>query len=107
MPIVKIGLYFPDEMKLREHPSVKPHWPPQWFPYYGPRVPVFGEIGILEDIRVSSVTPKRCLLLMRNGQQQCIGEVQFDDETSCQWFIKLVEPHRGKSMAQIGNLDIA
>ena len=106
MPSAKLGLYFLTEMKLREHPSIKPNWPPRWLAFYGPKVSITSELGVLEDIRLSLVGKKRCILLMEHEQTRYIAELQFDYEASCQQFVKLVEPHRGKAIAQIGDLDI-
>lgn len=106
MPSAKLGLYFLTEMKLGEHPLVKSNWPPHWLAFYGPKVPITGELGVLEDIRLSSVGKKRCILLMEHEQTRYIAELQFDDEAFCQQFVKLVEPHSGKAIAQIGDLDI-
>src|ERR1041385_1540526 len=107
MSSAKLGLYFLTEMKLREHPSIKPNWPPCWLAFYGPKAPITGELGVLEDIRLSLVGKKRCILLMEHDQTTYIAELQFDDEAFCQRFVKLVEPHCGKPIAQIGELDIS
>ena len=106
MPSAKLGLYFPTEMKLRGHPLLQQCWPPRWLAFYGPRVPLAGELGVLEDIRLSSVGKKRCILLMEHDETRYIAELQFDDEAFCQHFVELVEQHRGKPIAQIGDLDI-
>jgi hypothetical protein len=105
-PTAKIGLYFPTEMKLRDHPLLQQCWPPRWLPFYGPRVLLTGEVGILEDIRHSTVSEKRCILLMEHDETRYIAEMAFDDEPFCRRFVKLVEPHCGKPIAKIGDLDI-
>ena len=106
MPAAKLGLYFPTEMKLREHPLLQQCWPPRWLPFYGPRVPLAGEVGVLEDIRLSTVGKKRCILLMEHDETRYISELQFGDEAFCQRFVQLVEPHCRTPVAQIGDLDI-
>lgn len=60
-------------MKLREHPG----WPPSWTPFSGPRVPVSGEVGILHDIRLSTVTGTRCIIVMEYLRTSYLGELSF------------------------------
>jgi hypothetical protein len=89
-------------MKLREYPG----WPPQWTPFLGPRVPASGEVGILDDIRISSITGTRCIIVMENLSTTYIGELSFDDDALCSHVVDFLRSHCGKSIAQIAALDI-
>jgi|RhiMethySRZTD1v2_1073278.scaffolds.fasta_scaffold556458_2 hypothetical protein len=89
-------------MKLREHSG----WPPSWTPFLGPRVPVSGEVGILNDIRRSTVTGARCIIVMEHLRTSYLGELSFDDVTLCGRVVDFLKSHCGKSIAQIANLDI-
>jgi hypothetical protein len=89
-------------MKLREHSG----WPPSWTPFLGPRVPANGEVGILDDIRLSSITATRCILVMEHLSTSYLGELSFDDVALCGRVVDFLKSHCGKSIAQIANLDI-
>ena len=89
-------------MKLREYPG----WPPQWTPFLGPRVPASGEVGILDDIRISSITGTRCIIVMENLSTTYIGELSFDDDALCSHVVNFLRSHCGESIAQIAALDI-
>lgn len=79
-------------MKLRDHPLVRPHWPPSWTPFYGSRTPARDEIGILDDIRLSHVNDMCCFLLIVHEGTNYIGAITFDDDEFCHRFVDVVQP---------------
>ena len=94
-------------LKLRDHPLVRSHWPPEWTPIYGSRNSTSGEVGILDDIYLSRVTAKRCILLIVYNSTSYIGAITFDDDAFCRRFVDLVQNHHGKSISQIAELDVS
>ncbi|MGE5062113.1 MAG: hypothetical protein ACM3N3_22935 [Betaproteobacteria bacterium] len=90
-------------MKLREHSA----WPPSWTPFFGPRVAVSGEVGILNDIRLSTITGTRCIIVIGHLGTSYFGELSFDDDALCRRVVDFLNSHCGKSIAQIANLDIS
>jgi hypothetical protein len=93
-------------LKLRDDPLVRPHWPPCWKPFYGSRTPATGEVGTLDDIRVSHVTKMSCLLLIVHQGTDYIGVITFEDDGFCRRFVDALQQHRGKPIVQIAELDI-
>jgi hypothetical protein len=92
-------------LKLRDHPLVRPHWPPEWTLVYGSHNSTSGEVGILDHIYLSRVTAKRCILLIVYNGTSYIGAITFDDDVFCRRFVDLVQNHRGKSLSRIAELD--
>ncbi|HEX7229582.1 MAG TPA: hypothetical protein VF452_04255 [Candidatus Binatia bacterium] len=100
-------------MELRRHPRMtyqgQPNWPPQWIGPFGPNNPLpSGEVGIL--VRVSNMSGMldtlHCLLAMEWNHQEYFGFLYFDEEDFVQTFIRLAQSHVGRSIAEIGSLDI-
>jgi hypothetical protein len=100
-------------MELKRHPRMtyqgQSNWPPQWVGPYGPNNPLpSGEVGIL--VRVSCMggmlDTLHCLLGMEWNHQEYFGFVYFDDEDFVQTFVSLAQNHIGRSIAEIGSLDI-
>jgi hypothetical protein len=89
-------------MKLRDHPG----WPPQWTPFFGSRLPVRGEVGILTEIRLSAITGTRCIIVMEHLGTSCFGELSFDDDALCRRVLDFLKSHCGRSIVQIADLDI-
>lgn len=64
-------------------------------------------MGVLDDIYLSRVTAKRCILLIVYDSTNYIGVITFDDDAFCRRFVDLVQTHRGKPISQIAELDIS
>jgi len=65
-----------------------------------------GEVGILNDIRLSTVTGTRCIIVVEYLGTSYLGELSFDDVALCGRVVDFLKSHCGKSIAQIANLDI-
>lgn len=74
--------------------------------FLGPRVAVSGEVGILNDIRLSTMTGSRIIVMEHLGTSY-FGELSFDDDALCRRVVDFLNSHCGKSIAQIANLDIS
>ena len=94
-------------MKLRDHPLIKDQWPPEWTPYDCSRNPITGEVGILDSIYVSLASSERAVLRIINDGSGYTGAIDFPDAAFCRRFVDLVQPHSGKAISQIGELEIS
>src|SRR5262245_25597176 len=100
-------------MLLREHPLMSSHnvcnWPPIWAWTSGsenkrPR----GEIGILKGVSLSKIKPAdRCYLYIDHEGSSYIGYLLFDDPAFCSQIVELLDGYCNRSIADIGNLDLA
>lgn len=100
-------------MELRKHPRMtclgRPNWPPEWMGKYGPDNPLpRGEVGTL--IRVepapSILEAPHCFLVIHWNQQEYIGSLYFDEEDFLTEIVELLRSCLGRSIAEIGSLDI-
>ena len=69
-------------------------------------VPVSGEVGVLNDIRLSTVTGTRCIIVMEHLGTSYVGELSFDDDALCRRVVNFLNAHCGESIVQIADLDI-
>jgi len=100
-------------MLLREHPLMSRHnvcnWPPIWAWTSGsenkrPR----GEIGILKGVSLSKIKPAdRCYLYIDHEGSSYMGCLLFDDPAFCSQIVELLDGYCNRSIADIGNLDLA
>lgn len=86
-----------------------PNWPPAWMWIDGgenkhPR----GELGTLRDIQMSAVLPQnRCFLTMEYDGATYMGCLLCDDATFCAQLVELLQTHYGRSIQDIGDLDVS
>ena len=102
---------------LRDHPLMSyrgtRNWPPTWTKTSGGSRAVAeetlrGEIGILERVLLSRVEPcNRCYLSIEFKHIVYLGSLLFDDATFCSQISDLLQPHIGKSIKEIGDLDLS
>jgi hypothetical protein len=99
----------------RDHPLMsyrgRANWPPTWVKSGGLRnlaIPTLrGEIGTLAQVMLSGILPNRCHLLIDYGDESYMGTLIFDDAAFCRQINDLLQQNRGKSIRQIGNLDLS
>jgi hypothetical protein len=100
-------------MELRSHPLMcyrgLNNWPPTWTWRGGQEnIRPKGEVGILRDVFLSRVEPKsRIFLIVEHEKQEYMGCLLFSDWTFCGQISELLRSHCGKSIAEIGSLDIS
>jgi hypothetical protein len=98
-------------MELRNHDCMShgwvPLWPPHWKWTFGENntYPV-GEIGILENVQRSSIDPNLCYLSMNHAGAKYVGHLHFDREECCGLLLELLPNHYGRSLQEIGEIDI-
>jgi hypothetical protein len=99
-------------MKLRDHPLLSYHgatsWPPTWLWGGGVRyAQAAGEVGVLKDIVLSGFEPcERCFLFMEREGRRYIGTLFFEDASFCQKIYAVLMEERGKTIQEIGEIDI-
>ena len=88
------------------------NWPPTWVKTGGSS-DVFqnklrGEIGVLSQVFLSQVTPyTRCYLSVEVEGDFYMGTLLFEDAAFCRQIYELLQQHCGKSIQQIGDLDVS
>jgi hypothetical protein len=101
-------------MLLRDHPLMSYRgartWPPPtWLRRGGndttnPR----GEVGILKDVIPSFITPyDRCFLIMEHRGTEYVGVLLISDTAFCREIFRVLLQNRGKTMQEIGSIDLA
>ena len=102
-------------MQLRDHPLLSrkdlPSWPPVWIPRAKVQVPLpaslHGEIGFLTRI-VRSDLVKHCIFLyIREKESEYIGCLTMEDVSFCQHLYELLKTRIGKSIKEIGGIDLS
>ncbi|HEX9444164.1 MAG TPA: hypothetical protein VGA73_08580 [Candidatus Binatia bacterium] len=99
-------------MNLRDHPlvSYRRHhsWPPVWSWIGGQREKtIAGETGVLKEVRQHEGDLTKCYLVMDHDDSLYMGCLMISDVAfACQMF-QLLKKSRGKSIQEIGALDLA
>jgi hypothetical protein len=98
-------------MELRSHlrmsfQGVK-NWPPSWTSTSGSLTTLpAGEIGVLEQVKASSIDSGTCFIMMSHDGNYYIGRLTFDDQEFCRQVCDLLKNHYGRLLVDIGALDI-
>ena len=95
----------------------QPNWPPTWlWTGKGPNRRVFGEVGVLKEVHVAidepdaanSVRPyNRVYLYMEYDESRYVGCLLFDDAAACRQVGDILAQQCGKSLQEIGNIDLS
>ena len=100
-------------MLLRDHPLMTyggvRSWPPHWLckTGYHSTHPI-GEVGILRDVIPSNIESHcTCFLLMEYQGAEYFGALLFSDAATCRKVYDVLIQHRGKTIQELGNTDIA
>src|SRR5262245_42478459 len=98
-------------MELRDHPlmvyrSIR-NWPPIWTKKSRP-ITLRGEIGTLNRVVLTRIEPpKKCFLFIDFNGESYTGTLIFDDASFCRQISDLLRQHSGKSIKDIGDLDLS
>jgi hypothetical protein len=83
-----------------------PNWPPVWTQMrIGSVKTVTGELGVLTYVHGSDYSHK-CYLVTTHENENYVATLPFDDAVFCQLITKLLRQHIGKSIKDIGDLDV-
>lgn len=96
-------------MKLRDHPLMSyrsiPNWPPVWITRTGAKV-IRGEIGVLSYVKHFNEQDCRVYLVIDYESRLFVGPLRFSDQAFCLEVVTLLKGHIGRSIADIGDLDL-
>jgi len=100
-------------MQLRDHPLMTRksgfhNWPPKWTTTQRDRdnKPI-GEVGIFEDVMMSNLIDNKIFMLMQNLGLRYTGLLSFDDRIFCWQICILLRANIGRSLKEIGDLDLS
>jgi len=82
------------------------NWPPVWTCISGQGNPPDDETSSLEEVHRSTVVKNECFLIIECDETRYMGALQFDDEQCCEKICRLLSDHCGKSIRDIGELDV-
>ena len=100
-------------VKLRDHPQMNfagyPNWPPIWVSAAGSKTykKTSGEVGILLGLIFNKAAPDRLFLRMENRTGRYLGCLAFNDHVFCRQLSIFLQDHIGKSIKEIGDLDLS
>jgi hypothetical protein len=100
-------------MRFRDHPVLERRsgmilWPPQWSNVYQAKEHwPHGEIGTLEDVWMHRLLDRCVFLYVRHDVFGYTGSLSFDDPGSCMMVYKFLKSVVGRSIAEIGDLDVS
>ncbi len=83
-------------------------WPPVWVSTRAvPIKKLSGEVGILTRTAFFPETPKRLFLIMELENDHYMGCLVFGESGFCQQLSKILETNAGRSIEDIGDLDLS
>jgi hypothetical protein len=99
-------------MELRGHPLMSyrglSNWPPTWTWIFGDEnLHVRGEVGILQEVRYSTIAPCRLYLIIGYFGSAYMGCLLFDDDGFCHEVRDLLDQNCGQAIADIGRLEVS
>ena len=96
-------------MKLRDHPLIAPSWPPVWWARADrEKSQLHGEIGILKAVQPYDIQPAdRLYLLIEHEKAEYLGILLIEDYALCQQVFTLIAQRCGRTIAEIGDIDLS
>jgi hypothetical protein len=100
-------------MTLRDHPLMTRKsgyvtWPPRWTTtHHDQNYNPVGEVGFLEEAIMNQWFDNRVYMFITYQGFRYMGALQFDDPAFCYQIFTLLKSHVGRSMKEIGDLDLA
>jgi hypothetical protein len=85
------------------------NWPPAWVWRAGDNnEQIRGEIGVLRDVFLSTIEPStRLFLIVEYESNEYVGCLMFSDGAFCGQIYQLLRDQQGKSMVEVGSLDVS
>jgi hypothetical protein len=101
--------YHTGHLKFRDHPLITLRngvkaWPPVWITASGNTTT--GEVGILECVSIVLLIDTTFFLFIDYQHSRYVGLMSFDDSISCQKIYDLLKPNTGRSIKEIGDLEL-
>ncbi len=100
-------------VQLRDHPQMNfagyANWPPIWVSGAGSKTHKknLGEVGTLIGVILNEVAPDRLFLRMEIKSHRYMGCLAFNNHVFCRQLYILLQDHIGKSIKEIGDLDLS
>ena len=86
------------------------NWPPVWtlaVTRNGSVKTLMGEVGILKYVHSNSLMSNKCFLIIDFQDEAYIGSLIFKDHSFCDQISHLLRDHIGRSIKDIGDLDLS
>ena len=100
-------------VQLRDHPQMNfagyANWPPIWVSGAGSKTykKNLGEVGTLIGVILNEAAPDRLFLRMEIKTERYMGCLAFNDHVFCRQLYIFLQGHIGKSIKEIGDLDLS
>ena len=100
-------------MELRDHPQMRFHglrtWPPIWSntTALNQRKLLYGEHGVLKQCCTNKAVTNICFLFIEADGEFYCGALVVDDVTFCNQLLTIFNQHIGRTIAEIGRLDLS
>src|SRR5256714_746205 len=99
-------------MELRHHPFMSrygvPNWPPIWTQARKEgNKRVVGEVGVLRYVHANNKISHKCYLVIEYDREHYVGSLIFNDVAFCSQISKLLRDQVGRSVKEIGDLDLS
>jgi hypothetical protein len=99
-------------VKLLDHPlmvrkSGIVSWPPEWKAVSDCRQNVQGEVGTLEEVSMHDLIANKIFLAIEYRSERYIAVLAFDDEMFAKQLYPLLADNIGRSIREIGDLDLS
>jgi hypothetical protein len=97
---------------LRDHPLMRHHsahnWPPVWTQASKNSQTVRGEVGVLRSIHLNlGLELHKIFLIIEHDGEYFIGTLMIDDAAFRRQVRELLQRHIGRSIKEIGDLDMS
>jgi hypothetical protein len=83
------------------------NWPPVWTQGRQGGKVVRDEVGVLMYIHSYESSLNKCYLVIEYRWEHYVGTLLFDDATFCHQITVLLRQHIGRSIEEIGDLDLS
>jgi hypothetical protein len=60
-----------------------------------------GEVGLLQDVRQSTVDPNACFLTMNHADASYVGRLHLDHQGFCSQLCELLQLHYGRPIEEV------
>ena len=100
-------------VQLRDHPQMNfagyANWPPIWVSGADSETykKNLGEVGILIGVILNQAAPDKLFLRMEINSERYMGCLAFNDPVFCRQLCIFLQDHIGKSIKEIGDLDLS
>ena len=100
-------------VQLRDHPQMNfagyANWPPIWVSGAGSETHKnnSGEVGTLIGVILNPAAPDKLFLRMEIESERYMGCLAFNDHVFCRHLYIFLQDHIGKSIKEIGHLDLS